>query len=517
MNQMGRMLKKVMSILTSRVVLVGIPVLIQIFWPIVFFDILKGKIPYLELILRILSIVLVLIIMLRDENSAYKIAWVILIMGMPVFGSIFYILNGNKRPTRSMRKKMQTIIDRTNFLLCQDENILDEIRQKDLGVANQVKYIVNEGKFPVYKNTATEYYTIGEEYFEALKEELKKAKHYIFMEYFIISYGVMWETILEILEEKAKEGVDVRLIYDDMGCLTQLPPRYPKKLEKMGIKAEAFNRFIPIFSTVVNHRDHRKITVIDGHTAFTGGVNLADEYINKKQRFGHWKDTGMKIKGDAVFNFTLMFLQMWDSQRGEESDYSQYMVKKYMARKIEGDGYVQPYGDTPLDEEGVGETVYVNMIANAKKYVYIFTPYLIISDEMAGTLCTAAKRGLDVKIIVPHIPDKKMVFLLTKSYYPRLVNAGIEIYEYEPGFLHAKCFVADDEVAVVGTINMDYRSLYLHFECATFMYRSKAVMQVKKDVEDTIKKSILISKEKCNAPLFIYLFQGLLRIFAPLF
>lgn len=514
---MGKIVKKLMSILTSRVVFVGIPILIQLFWTIRLVDEVTVKVPSLQIILRILSVIIVLLIMLRDENSAYKIAWVILVMITPIFGSIFYILNGNKRPTRWMRKKMQSVIDKTNLLLRQDENVLEELRKEDLGIANQASYITDKAKFPIYKNTTTQYYTIGEEYFEALKVELKRAKHYIFMEYFIISYGVMWETILEILREKASEGVDVRIIYDDMGCITTLPLGYTKKLEEMGIKAESFNRFIPFFSTVVNHRDHRKITVIDGHTAFTGGVNLADEYINKKERFGHWKDTGMKIKGDAVFNFTMLFLQMWDAERKEESDYSKYFPNRYWVGKKEEDGYVQPYGDSPLDEEGVGEGVYLNIISNAKKYLYIFTPYLIIGDEMAMALCMAAKRGVDVRIIVPHIPDKKIVFLLTKSYYPKLLNAGIKIYEYKPGFLHAKCFVADDEVATVGTINMDYRSLYLHFECGTFMYRSKAVMQVKKDVEETIEKSILVSKGKCNIKLPVYLLQGLLRIFAPLF
>ncbi|MGN0465267.1 MAG: cardiolipin synthase [Lachnospiraceae bacterium] len=514
---MGKIVKKLMTVLTSRVILVGISILIQLFWTVRLVDELTKKVPFLHIILLIVSTVIVLMIMLRDDNSAYKIAWVILIMCMPIFGSILYILNGNKRPTRWMRNKMQFIIDETNFLLKQDENVLEELKREDLGIANQAKYIADKAKFPIYKNTTTQYYTIGEEYFEALKTELKKAKHYIFMEYFIISYGFMWETILEILREKVEEGVDVRIIYDDMGCITTLPFGYTKKLEEMGIKAQAFNRFIPFFSSVLNHRDHRKITVIDGHTAFTGGVNLADEYINKKERFGHWKDTGMKITGDAVFNFTMLFLQMWDAESKQKSDYRQYFPDRYWSGSKEEDGYVQPYGDSPLDEEGVGEGVYLNIISNAKKYLYIFTPYLIIGDEMMTALCMAAKRGVDVRIIVPHIPDKKIVFLLTKSYYPRLIKAGIKIYEYKPGFLHAKCFVADDEVAVVGTINMDYRSLYLHFECATFMYRSKAVMQVKKDVEETIEKSILIPEEKCNTSLPVYLFQGLLRIFAPLF
>lgn len=514
---MGKLVKKLMAILTTRIVLVGIPIIFQLLWTIRFVDEVTARVPYFETVLQILSVIIVLLIMLRDENSAYKIAWVIVIMITPIFGSLFYILNGNKRPTRWMKKKMQVFIDKTNLFLKQDKEVLEELKREDLGVANQAVYIANMAKFPIYKNTTTQYYTIGEEYFEALKAELKKAKHYIFMEYFIIGYGVMWETILDILREKVKEGVDVRIIYDDMGCITTLPFGYTKKLEEMGIKAEVFNQFIPFFSTVLNHRDHRKITVIDGHTAFTGGVNLADEYINKKERFGHWKDTGMKIQGDAVLNFTMLFLQMWDAERKSETDYSKYFPDRYWIGSKEQDGYVQPYGDSPLDEEGVGESVYLNIIGNAKKYLYIFTPYLIISDEMATALCMASKRGVDVRIVVPHIPDKKIVFLLTKSYYSRLVNAKIKIYEYTPGFLHAKCFVADDEVAVVGTINMDYRSLYLHFECGIFMYRSKAVMQVKRDVEKTIEKSILITKEKCNVSLPIYLVQGVLRIFSPLF
>lgn len=513
---MGKVVKKLLSMLTSRIFLVGIPIIAQIVWTMQLVDGVTAKIPYFQMILRAISVVLVLLLMLRDENSAYKIAWVIVIMITPIFGSLFYILNGNKRPTRFMRQKMQAVIDDTNEVLKQDEEILKELQQQDAGIANQARYISEMAKFPIYKNTTTQYYTIGEEYFEALTSELKQAKHYIFMEYFIISYGVMWETILTILKQKVEEGVDVRVIYDDMGCVTTLPFGYANKLQKMGIKAQVFNQFIPLFSTVMNHRDHRKITVIDGHTAFTGGVNLADEYINKKERFGHWKDTGMKVTGDAVLNFTMLFLQMWDAQAKQKSDYRSYFPRKYWDGQ-QDDGYVQPYGDSPLDEEGVGESVYLNIISNAKKYLYIFTPYLIIGDEMATSLCLAAKRGVDVRIVVPHIPDKKIVFLLTKSYYLKLIEAGIKIYEYTPGFLHAKSFVADDEVATVGTINMDYRSLYLHFECGTFLYRSRAVMQVKRDVEATLEKSILISKEKCKTSLPIYLFQGLLRIFAPLF
>ena len=355
--------------------------------------------------------------------------------------------------------------------------------------------------------------------FPVLVRELKQAKKYIFIEYFIINDGVMWQTILNILEKKAAEGVDVRLIYDGFGCLTTLPHKYYEELQKKGIKCQVFNPFRPILNIIQNNRDHRKLCIIDGWVGFTGGINLADEYINQKERFGHWKDTAVMLKGEAVWNMTVMFLHMWAViGRSEESvDYEAYFPHRYHEGEFESDGFVQPFCDTPLDEEVVGEDVYLNIINKAKKYVYICTPYLIIDNEMMTALCLAAKSGVDVRIMTPGIPDKKLVFILTQSYYRQLLEAGVKIYEYQPGFLHAKSFVSDDEIGVVGTINLDYRSLYLHFEDGVWIYRNRVIQDIKDDFIQTMEYCRQIELEFClNRNIGLCIMQNIFRVFAPL-
>lgn len=353
--------------------------------------------------------------------------------------------------------------------------------------------------------------------FPAMLDAIREAKHYIFLEYFIISEGYMFETMVDLLAEKVKEGVEVRLIYDDVGCVNTLPHRYYKKLQAKGIKCAAFNPFRPVISVIMNNRDHRKILVVDGKVGFTGGINLADEYINRIERFGYWKDTGIRLEGDGVWSLTQMFLSMWNTIIQSKEDYSQYLPSVYQDKPFIQDGFVQPYGDSPLDHENVGENVYLNIVSRAKDYVYIFTPYLIVDHEMLVALCNAAKSGVDVRIVTPEIPDKKMVYLLTQSYYEPLIRAGVKIYQYTPGFIHAKSFVCDDEIATVGTINLDFRSLYLHFECGVWMYQSKAVMQVKEDCLETFACSEEITLEFCrNRPLPIRMIQSVLRLFAPL-
>ena len=336
------------------------------------------------------------------------------------------------------------------------------------------------------------------------------------MEYFIVSEGEMWEEVLKILKQKADEGLDVRMIYDDMGCVTLLPGGYFKWLEKCGIKCMAFNPVIPFFSLVMNNRDHRKILDIDGHTAFTGGINLADEYINKKVRFGYWKDTGVRLKGEGVWNFTEMFLEMWNAFRKEDTDISCFKPHVYHPEPFEGEGFVQPYTDSPLDNETIAENVYLDILNQAKKYVYIFTPYLIVDDVMRNALCMAAKRGVDVRIVTPGTPDKPTIFRLTRSNYPPLLRAGIRIYEYTPGFIHAKSYISDDEFGVVGSVNMDFRSLYLHFECATLLYRTSGLKELKKDSLDTIEVSREITLKDCKQGIIGGLFDSVLRVFAPL-
>lgn len=511
---MTKLIKKLVKILGSRLVIVGVLLLVQISWFIMVIEYIGRYSQIINSVLTIISIITVLWLVNKQDNPAYKLAWVIPILLYPLLGGLMYIFMGNKKPSKDLRKRMAKIYDITGSYMEQKKDIILEIEKGNKSVANQVSYISNVAKFPIYKNSTAEYYKDGEENFYAIKAELQKAKHYIFMEYFIIQEGVMWDDILSILLKKVEEGVEVRLIYDDMGCLTTLPTNYYKKMENLGIQCISFNKFIPILSIAMNNRDHRKIIVIDGHTAFTGGINLADEYINVKERFGHWKDTGVMIKGDAVWNFTIMFLQMWNSVRFVDKDYSIYRPNVYHIEAYNADGYIQPYGDTPLDNEAVGENVYLNIINSAKEYVYIFTPYLIIDNEMMTALCLAAKRGIDVRIVTPGIPDKKYVFLLTQSYYGQLSQAGVKIYEYKPGFLHAKSFVCDDEIATVGTINMDYRSLFLHFECGVLLYQCEVIKHIKQDVLETINVSREIME--CNNFLPKRLMQAVLRLFAPL-
>jgi cardiolipin synthase len=353
--------------------------------------------------------------------------------------------------------------------------------------------------------------------FECLLEELKKAERYIFLEYFIIEQGTMWSAILDILIEKAQQGVDVRVIYDDVGCLLKLPYGYDRHLESLGIKCRVFNPFRPVLSVRLNNRDHRKIAVIDGHTAITGGINLADEYINEVARFGHWKDTSILIQGEAVWNLVVMFLTLWDWLCGIKEDYEEFKPLPEYAEQFTSDGYVQPFADSPLDDESVSQSVFLNMIGGAKRYVYINTPYLILDFEMTTALCLAAKRGVDVRIVTPRIGDRWFVHAVTRSNYEVLIEAGVRIYEYTPGFMHAKTFVVDDQFAVVGTINLDYRSLYLHFECGAWLFKTKSVLEIKEDYLQTLAVSQLITLEEChNVKWYKKLARSLLRLFAPL-
>ena len=468
-------------------------------------------------LISILSLILVLWIVNKKINPSYKLAWTILILAVPVFGVIIYLLFGQSRVARKMTQDSQTVLKKIANYFKEDKKTREDLENTDLGAAIQSAYIRDFAGFPVHENTSTKYYAVGDDMFIDMLEDLKKAEHYIFLEYFIIREGRMWGEILEVLEKKVKQGVDVRLIYDDMGCVNTLPHKYYKKLQEKGIKCAAFNPVRPILNIVLNNRDHRKILVIDGHTGYTGGLNLADEYINELERFGHWKDTGVRIYGQGVWNLTVMFLQMWSVITRTQVQFPAYGPYVYHTEEFENDGFVQPYGDSPLDGEVVGENVYLNMINQAKKYIYISTPYLIIDNEMMTALCLASKKGVDVRIITPGIPDKKMVFLLTQSYYEQLISAGVRIYEYTPGFIHAKNFVCDDEFAVVGTINLDYRSLYLHFECGVWMYQCQAVGQVKEDMMKTFEISEEIPLDWCLKQNVVRRAgQSILRLFAPM-
>ena len=448
----------------------------------------------------------------KDENIEFKLPWIILILLMPIAGSFIYILLASSDYTKEEQKKFKKHL---NTCVKYDED--DNLKLIDnMDAYLQAKYLCSSSEVSIYNNTKVTYYKIGEDFFSALVEELQKAEKFIFMEYFIVSKGLMFNTILDILKDKVKAGVEVYFMYDDFGCMTTLAENYYKELESYGIHTIPSIKLTAKFSNIHNNRDHRKITVIDGKVGFTGGINCADEYINEIVKHGHWKDTAIKLEGDAVKNLTKMFLGSWNFQNKKALEYDKYL--NINCDKIEDEGFIIPYGDGPniFYNENVGKNVYLNMINMAKKYLYITTPYLICDNELLNALRLAAKRGIDVRIITPHIPDKKAIFLMTRSNYYNLIKDGVKIYEYKDGFIHAKEFVCDDIFATCGTINLDYRSLTHHFECGAWMYKKNCIKDMKKDILNTIDKSIEIDLKNAKLKGWKKLLAEFMKIYTPL-
>lgn len=463
----------------------------------------------------VFMVAMVLYLFNSRMNATAKMTWLILILLVPVFGALFFLYTRTELGHRALKARVSQLIGETKDSIKQDEGTMQRLMKEDHGTAALSCYLSQTGCFPVYENTAATYFPSGETKFAEMLEQLKQAEHFIFLEYFIVEEGLMWGKILEILAQKAAQGVDVRILYDGMCEFTLLPHDYPKRLAALGIKCKMFAPITPFVSTHYNYRDHRKILVIDGHTAFTGGINLADEYINQKVRFGHWKDTALMLKGEAVKSFTLLFLQMWGIDE-KHTEFESFL--KYPAKAPEGTkGYVMPYGDCPLDEDKVGEMIYIDILNRAKRYVHIMTPYLILDGEMETALQFAAKRGVDVRLILPGIPDKKAAYALAKTHYASLLEAGVKLYEYTPGFVHAKVFVSDDEKAVVGTINLDYRSLYHHFECAAYLYGTGCITEIEKDFEETLASCRQVTKETIRKEKLKTKIAGcILKVIAPL-
>ena len=511
-------MKKVKKFLLGRATIVALAILIQLCWLLTFLYGFQERYTFFNTMIDIAAVFVVLVIVNKRSNLSYKIAWTVVILAVPIVGLLVYFIFGRSELTRPTRKRMEAVNFEIEKSLPENQDLQAELMEKDLSVYRQSKYVRAWAGYPVYKHTETKYYPCGEEMFPDMLKALEEAEHFIFMEYFIVEEGFMFGKILDILKRKARAGVDVRFIYDDFGCVTTLPEKYDQQMQEWGIQCVRFNPLYPIMSVIMNNRDHRKILVADGKVGFTGGINLADEYVNKVERFGYWKDTGVRLEGEGVWSFTVMFLEMWDYlTKTREEDLNQFRPSRYQTRQYQTDGYVQPYTDSPLDHETVGENIYMNIINRAKKYVYIFTPYLIPDDELLKALQNSAKSGVDIRIFMPGIPDKQIVYWISQSYYEPLLECGVRIYQYNPGFLHAKCFVCDDEVAVVGIVNLDYRSLYLHFECGVFMYQTRAVMQVKEDVQRTMEESEEINLEFCRKrPAAIRTLQGVMRLFAPL-
>ena len=399
--------------------------------------------------------------------------------------------------------------------LHQDDAPLWELAAAGTPAFNHARYLLSASGYPIYDDAEAEYFPSGESCYAAMLEEIKKAERYIFVEFFIIATGKMWDPILELLRQKAAAGVDVRVVYDDFGCITRLPMGYAKKLREMGIRAHAFNPYIPILSARLNNRDHRKLLIVDGKAAFTGGVNLADEYINEYKRFGHWKDCGILVRGKAVWSMTVMFLSLWGYVDRSEEDVSRFRAD--YPEKRGGTGFLQPFADSPLDNEDVGATILQSVISSAQERMWIMTPYLILDDKMTTALCVAAKTGVDVRIITPGIPDKWYVHAVTRANYEELTRAGVRIFEYTPGFIHSKVYLADTKQAVVGTVNLDFRSLYLHFEDAVYLYDTTVNAQVQADFEQTLPQCREITAEQCrHTHLTQRVLRALLRLLAPL-
>lgn len=514
--QVKKAKKGILHIIFSRTFLIAVLLVIQIGIFIGTISMLEEHATSVYIGLIVLSVMVIVYIINRNENPAFKMSWILFVLMIPIVGTAFYIFMLIQPGTSYIRKRLFVLKDETDQYMEQNESLIEELRVSKPANANLAHYMSKVCGFPVHRNTKLTYFPLGEDKFVELKIQLENAKKFIFMEYFIVETGEMWNAILDILKRKVDEGVEVRFMYDGMCSISLLPYRYPQKLEKMGIKCKMFNPIKPVLSTQQNNRDHRKICVIDGKVAFTGGVNLADEYINEKVRFGHWKDTAIMLEGEAVQNFTVMFLQMWNIYEKKKEDYTKYLTPKTEEFRREL-GYVLPYGDSPYDNENTGEQVYFHILNHAKKYVHIMTPYLILDNEMITTLTYAAKCGIEVIIIMPHIPDKWYAFVLAKTYYEELISAGVQIYEYTPGFVHAKVFVSDDDTATVGTINLDFRSLYLHFECGTFIYNNQVVRDIEKDFQETLQKCQRVTvTDLRKRKLWEKVCGRVLRLIAPL-
>lgn len=499
----------------KRLVMVILSILLQVIWIISLAVKLTNYYAAISTLSSILALILVFRVYGLQINSAYKISWIILILLFPIMGVCLYLMFGRTGALGGMRKWYDKVHNAYAHLLPQDEQIVDKLEMTDLTIARQSGYLRKGAGYPVYQNTDVEFYGDTTQALEAQKTELRKAKKFIFMEYHAIEDSVAWRGIEEILEEKAAAGLDVRVFYDDMGSIGFISKDFMEKLQRKGIQCKVFNPLIPILNVFMNNRDHRKITVIDGKVGFTGGYNLANEYFNLTHPYGEWKDSGVKLTGDGVRSLTLIFLEMWNANQKKQEDPVPYLLKP--AYRSAEAGFVQPYADSPLDGERTGENAYLNMIKSAKKYVYITTPYLIISDEMQRTLILAAKSGVDVRIITPGIPDKPLIYKVTRSYYAGLAAEGVRIYEYTPGFIHSKQMVCDDEVAVVGTINLDFRSLYLHFENACWFAGCRAVAEVRHDFEKMFPICREVTeKYSQKRSLALRGWECVLRMFSPL-
>ena len=502
----------------GRLVFAAFSILLEISLIVLLFTKLNQYATWINTLTRLVALILVLGIYGQHKTSTMKMPWIMLIMAFPIIGVILFLLVGLNGSTWKMRNRFQLIDSVLMPKLPQNHDILETMKEKDMDAATIAAYINRYSGYPVYQNTDIRYFDDALKGLEAQLEDMSKAEKFIFMEYHAIENKDAWHRIQTVLEERIKAGVEVRVFYDDMGSIGFINTDFVEKMESVGIQCRVFNPFAPGLNFFLNNRDHRKITVIDGKIGFTGGYNLANEYFNLTHPYGQWKDTGVRLEGDAVKSLTATFLEMWNAIKDsdkDDTDIEKYlMTSNYSAKE---NGYIQPYADSPMDEEQVGEEVYISMVNKANRYCYFMTPYLIITDEMTHALSLAAKRGVDVRIITPGIPDKKIIYGVTRSFYNSLVRNGVRIFEWKPGFCHAKMSIADDKMATCGTINLDYRSLYHHFENGCFMYDCNAVKEIKKDFDNTFTACREVTEQyQTGRSSILRLSQLFLRLFAQL-
>ena len=502
----------------KRAIFVGISIIIEMVLLVTLFTKLNKEYEWISIATRLLETVLVMGIYAQHKTSSMKMPWIIFILAFPAAGITFYLLTGLAGSTKKMSLRYKEVDKKLLPMLPENEETFHKLHIRDKGLEGISKYLYLKASYPIYENTDITFYNMGEKGLDAQLEDIGKAKDFIFMEYHAIEDAESWARIENVLERKAQEGVEVRVFYDDVGSITFINWDFAKRLESKGIKVRVFNPVGVFFNLFLNNRDHRKITVVDGKVGFVGGYNLANEYFNVTHPYGMWKDTGIRIEGDAVKSLTISFLEMWNAVRDGDKDDEN--VAKYLVDygyTAASNGFVQPYADSPMDDEHVGEEVYINIINSATDYCYFITPYLIITDEMSHALSLAAKRGVDVRIITPGIPDKKIVYSVTRSFYNALVRNGVKIYEWTPGFAHAKMCISDDRIATVGTINLDYRSLYHHFENGCVIYLDNVIREIKADFINTFAESRDVTEEYLTGrSRFMRLGQMLLRLFAEL-
>ena len=500
-----------------RMVLVLVSILLEVVVIFLLLHYLGSKAGWVYSVIHILSIILVLVIYGSHKTASIKMTWIMLIMLLPIVGTVLFLIIGLNWHTLQMRKRYTELDKILLPLLPANEEVSQHVRERSGRLAGVSSYLKKNARYPVYENTKVTYYDDALKGLNAQLEELAKAERFIFMEYHAIEDAESWHQIQKVLVERAKAGVEVRIFYDDMGSIGFINTNFVKKMESLGLKCRVFNPFAPGLNLFLNNRDHRKITVIDGKVGFTGGYNLANEYFHRTEPYGFWKDTGIRLEGDAVQSLTVIFLEMWNAISKydvDDTDFKQFLTSPPSA---EGQGFVQPYADSPMDGIAVGEDVYMSIAEGAEEYAWFITPYLIITDEMNHVLSLAAMRGVDVRIITPGIPDKKMVYSLTRSYYNGLARHGVRIFEFTPGFCHAKMSVSDDIVATCGTINMDYRSLYHHFENGCVLSDCDAVMDIKHDFEETFAQCREVTDYYVTGRgAFMRFGHMLLRLAAPL-